>query len=97
MASSASSTRDSHAETMVKKTIRAEIGLLRDDWFLPVLAAALDKGLTYVGQGHNLSYREAAHKALTETYSAFNIEGLASLVDRSSQAALEAGGENPRD
>ena len=91
MAGTASSTRDSHEETMVKKTIRAEIGLLRDDWFLPVLAAALDKGLTYVGQGHNLNYREAAHKALEETYSAFNIEGLANLVDKGPAPALEAG------
>lgn len=89
MSGTASSTRDSHAETMVKKTIRAEISLLRDDWFLPVLAAALDKGLTYVGQGHNLSYREAAQKALTETYEAFDIEGIAGLVNPPTPPAID--------
>lgn len=83
------STRDTHSETMVKKVVRAEIGLLRDDWFLPVLKEALDQALVYVGGSHNLPYREAAHKALSETYAKFGIEGLAALV-RSEQEAIEA-------
>jgi hypothetical protein len=73
-------TRDTHSETMVKKVVRAEVGLLRDDWFLPVLAAALDKALVYVGSGYNLHWREAARRALDETYAEFNIEGLAALI-----------------
>ena len=81
-------TRDSHSETMAKRIIRAEIGLLRDDWFLPVQAAAVDKALVYVGAGHELHWREAARKALEETYTEFKIEGLLGLVD---QKALEAG------
>jgi hypothetical protein len=73
-------TRDTHSETMTKKVVAAEIGLLRDDWFLPVKAAATDKALVYVGSGHNLHWREAARKALEETYAEFKIEGLAALV-----------------
>lgn len=83
-------TRDSHSETMVKKVVRAEIGLLRDDWFLPVQAAALDKALVNVGPGNNLNWREAAAKALADTYAEFKIEGLAALVN-SEQAQIEAG------
>ena len=83
-------TRDTHSETMTKKVVAAEIGLLRDDWFLPVKAAATDKALVYVGSGHNLNWREAARRALEETYAEFKIEGLTALV-RDNQAALTAG------
>jgi hypothetical protein len=84
-------TRDSHSETMAKRTVRAEIGLLRDDWFLPVQAAATDKALVYVGPGHNLPWKEAARRGLEETFTEFKIEGLNALVQQS-QGALEAGG-----
>lgn len=77
---------------MAKKIVRAEIGLLRDDWFLPVQAAAVDKALVYVGPGHSLSWREAAGKALAETYAEFKIEGLAALVQQS-HPQIEAGEE----
>jgi hypothetical protein len=82
-------TRDTHSETMTKKVVRAEIGLLRDDWFIPVQAAALDKALVYVGSGHNLHWKDAARRALEETYAEFNIQGLATLVNEH-QASIEA-------
>jgi hypothetical protein len=75
---------------MAKKIVRAEIALLRDEWFLPVQTAALDKALVLVGPGHNLHWREAARQALEETYAEFRIEGLANLVNQN-QSALEAG------
>jgi len=75
---------------MVKKTISAEIGLLRDDWFLPVKAAALDKALVFVGPGHDLPWRDAASRALAETYAEFKIEGLNALVN-GSHPQIEAG------
>ena len=65
---------------MAKKVVAAEIGLLRDDWFIPVKAAATDKALVYVGAGHNLHWREAARRALEETYTEFNIQGLSALI-----------------
>lgn len=90
MSTRVTSTRDSHSETMVKKLVRAEVGLLRDDWFVPVLSAALDKALTYVGSGHDLHWREAGRKAVAETYEHFGISGIQDLVG-SAPEALEAG------
>lgn len=72
-------TRDSHSETMVKKAVRANIGLLRDDWFLPLQAAALDKALVYVGE--DIPWAEASRKAITETYSEFGVKGLIDLTE----------------
>lgn len=82
--------RDSHSETMTKKVVRAEIGLLRDDWFLPVQEAALGRALIGVRQG--LHYKAAASKALAETYKEFGLEGINALIHGDSeQAAIEAG------
>jgi hypothetical protein len=81
-------TRDSHSETMAKKVVRAEIGLLRDDWFLPVQKAALDRALIAVGQGKH--YRIAASEALDETFKEFGLEGLSALIGSSDPKALEA-------
>ncbi len=71
-------TRDSHSETMTKKVVRAETGLLRDDWFLPVQKAATERALIGVGQG--LHWRVAAANALKETYAEFGLEGIAALI-----------------
>ena len=83
------SMRSSHSELMVTKAIRAEIGLLRDDWFLPVQRAAQEKALEYVNRPHELPWREASAKALQETYAEYRIEGIAALVGN--QALLETG------
>lgn len=83
-------TRDTHSETMTKKVVAAEIGLLQYDWFLPVKAAATDKALVYVGAGHNLHWKEAARRALEETYAEFNIQGLAALVGDQTRAISAA-------
>lgn len=88
MSGVASSTRDSHTETMVKKAVRAQVGLLRDDWFLPVQADALNRALTYVGGG--LPWPEASRKALEETFAAFGISGLHALLSEPTEA-IEAG------
>ena len=77
---------------MVKKSVRAQIGLLRDDWFLPVQEAALDQALVYVGPGHGLHWKVAARKALEETYAEFNIEGIDALINQA-QEAIEAAEE----
>lgn len=86
-------TRDSHAETMVKKSVRAHISLLRDDWFLPLQAAALDKALVYVGEANGLGWAEASRRAITETYDEFGVQGLAELTD---QKAIEADTSKPK-
>lgn len=85
---SATQTRDSHSETMAKKVVRAEISLLRDDWFLPVQKAALDRALLGVDRG--LPYRVAAREALEETFAEFGLEGLNALI-HSEKAAIETG------
>lgn len=85
-------TRESHSMTMAKKVVRAEISLLRDDWFLPVQAAAIDQAISYVGPGHELHWKEAARRALEETYAEFKIEGLNALIhDSKPQPQIEAG------
>ena len=85
-------TKQSHNETMVKRTIRADIGLLRYDWFDPVQAAAIDKALVYVGAGYDLDWRTAAGKALRETYAEFKIEGLFALTN-GAHPEVEAGAD----
>ncbi len=87
-------TRQSHNETMVKRTIRSDIGLLRYDWFDPVQEAAIDKALVYVGAGHDLDWRAAARKALIETYIEFKIQGLSALV-AGAPTGVEAGEDPP--
>jgi hypothetical protein len=74
---------------MTKKVVRAEIGLLRDDWFLPVQKAALDRALIGVGQGKH--WKLAASDALNETYAEFGLEGIVALIHPEGQAAIEAG------
>ena len=82
-------TRDSHSETMAKKVVRAEITLLRDDWFIPVQKTALDRALIGVEQGKH--WRLAARDALAETYAEFGLEGIHALLHPEGQAAIEAG------
>ena len=73
---------------MTKKLVRAEIGLLRDDWFLPVQKAALDRALIGVNKG--LHWKIAASQALHETFTEFGLEGIVALIHPET-AALEAG------
>lgn len=82
-------TPDSHSETMTKKVIRAEIALLRDEWFLPVQKAALERAVIGVGQGKH--WRVAAQEALVETYKDYGIEGITSLIYHPEHHAIEAG------
>lgn len=83
-------TRDSHSETMTKKVVRAEIGLLRDDWFLPVQKAALDRALLGVDRG--LHWKVAAQQALAETFTEFGLEGINALIHPETPA-IEAAAE----
>lgn len=73
---------------MVKKSVRAQIALLRDDWFLPVQADALNRALTYVGE--DIPWTTASRQALEETFAAFGISGLSDLLAAPVEA-IEAG------